>query len=256
MSPTLTGRRFIGRNALVTGAASGIGRSVVLRLAAEGASVLACDVDAAGLAETEKLATDSDGTVRTRVTDVRDPAECRAAVSAAVEAFGSLHVLGNVAGILRFNNVADVSEQEYRSMFAVNTDGYFFLCQAAVPHLLASHGNIVNIASNAGVMGGAYTVVYCMTKGAVVQLTRALAMEFLKKDLRVNAIAPGGTQTNIVRTAEFPADTDWELVGRYSLPKPLATPEQIAALFAFVASDEAANINGAILASDGGLTAG
>ncbi|MBL7493496.1 SDR family oxidoreductase [Frankia sp. AgB1.9] len=249
-------RRFEGRAALVTGAASGIGRAVALRLAAEGASVLACDVDAAGLETLDKERPEGAGPIVGRVTDVRDRSACFAAVEDAVAEFGRLDVLGNVAGILRTGHVTDVSEDEYRLMFAINTDAYFFFAQAAIPHLLATRGNIVNIASNSGLMGGAYTVLYCMTKGAVVQLTRALAMEFLKKKIRINAIAPGGTDTALVAATAFPDDVDYELIGRYMVPRRMAKPDDIAKLLAFVASDDGSNIHGAILSSDGGVTAG
>lgn len=187
---------------------------------------------------------------------MRESGECRAAVADAVAEFGRLDVLGNVAGILRTGHVTDVTEDEYRLLFAVNTDAYFFFAQAAIPHLLTTKGNIVNIASNSGLMGGAYTVLYCMTKGAVVQLTRALAMEFLKKKIRINAIAPGGTETALVAGTTFPDDVDYDLVGRYMVPRPMAKPDDIAKLFAFVASDDGRNIHGAILSTDGGVTAG
>jgi NAD(P)-dependent dehydrogenase (short-subunit alcohol dehydrogenase family) len=249
-------RRFEDRVALVTGAASGIGHAVALRLAAEGASVFACDIDAAGLDALAKEEPEGGGRIVTRVTDVRESGECRAAVADAVAEFGRLDVLGNVAGILRTGHVTDVTEDEYRLLFAVNTDAYFFFAQAAIPHLLTTKGNIVNIASNSGLMGGAYTVLYCMTKGAVVQLTRALAMEFLKKKIRINAIAPGGTETALVAATTFPDDVDYDLVGRYMVPRPMAKPDDIAKLFAFVASDDGRNIHGAILSTDGGVTAG
>src|SRR6195952_4972841 len=235
-SPTL---RFADRAALVTGAASGIGRAVAIRLASEGASVLAVDINEVGLAETLDLSKGLAGEVRTRVTDLRKRSECIAAVEATVEAYGHLHVVGNIAGVLEIAHITDVSEESYRNMFGVNADAYFFIAQAAIPHLLPTRGNIVNIASNSGLMGGAYTVAYCMTKGAVVQLTKALAMEFMKRKIRINAIAPGSTDTNIMQGVEFPEDAEWDLIMRYSTPhRRPATPAQIAGLFAFVASDD------------------
>ncbi|MGW0661710.1 SDR family NAD(P)-dependent oxidoreductase [Streptodolium elevatio] len=248
--------RFDGKTALVTGAGSGVGRATTLRLAAEGANVYALDINTDALAETAKLAGGLAGKVATRVTDVARRDECFAAVADCVAEFGGLDVLGNVAGIARAEHVLEVTEADYRRMMGVNTDGYFFMCQAAIPHLLERSGNIVNIASNAGVMGLAYSVVYTMSKGAVVQLTRSLAWEFIKTPLRVNAIAPGGIETNLVANYQMPADVDWDMVGRSTTPRPMAQPEDIASMFAYVASDEARNVHGAILNNDTGLTAG
>ena len=245
--------RFEGKVALLTGAASGIGRAVTQRLAAEGAAVLAVDVNADGLAETAATAGE---TVTTHVADVTDRAACFGAVDAAVGAHGRLDVLGNIAGIARAHHVTDVTEAEYRLMMGVNLDGPFFLAQAAIPHLLESAGNIVNIASNAGLMGQAYTVPYCMTKGGVVQLTRALAWEYIKEDLRVNAIAPGGTNTALAAGFSIPDDIDFELMMRYQTPRGMTEADDIASVFAFLASDEARSIHGAILSADFAVTAG
>lgn len=262
----MTRGRFDGKVALITGAGSGIGRAVTLRLAGEGAAVLAVDVDGARLDETVAAfasapagagsAGAAGGSVSPHVADVTSPDACRAAVAACVAAHGRLDVLGNVAGIARAEHVTDVTDEQYRLMMGVNTDACFFLAQAAIPHLLEAGGNIVNIASNAGLMGQAYTVVYCMSKGAVVQLTRALAMEYVKAPLRVNAIAPGGTNTALTRTFQIPPDIDGELMTRYSSSRPMAEPDDIASLFAYVASDEAHAIHGAILSADNGITAG
>jgi NAD(P)-dependent dehydrogenase (short-subunit alcohol dehydrogenase family) len=245
---------FEGKVALVTGAGSGIGRATALRLSSEGAKVLAHDVDEGRLKETNELA---GGGLLTRVGDVTDPDECKAAVAAAVGDYGQLDVLGNIAGIARGEHVTDVSVEQYRRMMGVNVDAYFFFCQAAIPHLLETGGNIVNIASNAGLMGQAYTVAYCMSKGAVVQLTKALAMEFAKKPLRVNAIAPGGVMTNLVTGYQMPSDDiDGDLFMRYAGFRDMVQPEEVADLFAYVASDRGKRIHGAILSIDNGVTAG
>ena len=248
--------RFKDKVALITGAGSGMGRAITLRLAGEGARVFAHDVNADALAETAKLAAGAGVSIETRVGDVTSVDECRATVAACIDAFGRLDVLGNVAGIARGEHFADVPEADYRRMMAINVDAYFFFAQAAIPHLLATEGNIVNIASNAGLMGQAYTVAYCMTKGAIVQMTRALAMEYAKTPLRVNAIAPGGTETTLTTTYQMPTDVDWELVGRYTGHRGMGSADDIAALFALVASDEGRSIHGAILSCDRGITAG
>jgi NAD(P)-dependent dehydrogenase (short-subunit alcohol dehydrogenase family) len=252
----MTEARFEGKAALITGAGSGIGRAVTLRLAAESGDVLAHDLNGDALAETAKLAADAGSTITTRTGDISSRDECIATVGAAVEQFGGLDVLGNVAGIARAEHFPEVEERAYRQMMGVNVDGCFFLAQAAIPHLLERNGNIVNIASNAGLMGQAYTVAYCMTKGAIVQFTRALAMEYAKAPLRVNAIAPGGVDTALSRNFEIPDGLDFELMARYTGFRSMGSADDIAAMFALVASDEGRSIHGAILSVDRGITAG
>jgi meso-butanediol dehydrogenase / (S,S)-butanediol dehydrogenase / diacetyl reductase len=245
--------RFAGRAAVVSGAGSGIGQAIALRLAAEGALVLGLDINDEALRHTQSLSADA---IDIRRCDLSNAGECRAAIDDAVARFGRLDILGNVAGIARGEHVGEVTEAAYRQMMGVNVDGYFFMAQAALPHLLHEGGVIINVASNAGLMGQAYSVVYCMTKGAVVQLTRALAMEYLKTPLRVVAIAPGGVDTGLIRGYQVPADVDWDLVMRYTGARGLAKPEDISSLFAYLASDEAKNIHGTVVSSDGGMTAG
>ena len=245
-------QRFAGKVALITGAGSGMGRATTIRLAEEGAAVLAVDIVADRLEETLGLAS---GTVSARTADVSQPETCTELVAAAVGEFGRLDVLGNVAGIYIAGHMTDMSVAEYRRLMGVNLDAYFFLAQAAIPHLLESNGNIVNIASNAGIQGVPYSVAYSMTKGGVVQFTRSLAVEFLKRPLRVNAIAPAGTNTNIAAGTQFPPDVDVDLARRMGGLRGLAEPEEVAALFAFLASEEARSITGAIYALDNGLTA-
>jgi NAD(P)-dependent dehydrogenase (short-subunit alcohol dehydrogenase family) len=230
--------RFEGKVALVTGAGSGIGRSVALRLASEGADVLAHDLNADALAETAKLVADAGSTITTRTGDISSRDECVATVAATVEQFGGLDVLGNIAGIARAEHFPDVEERAYRQMMGVNVDACFFLAQAAIPHLLERDGNIVNIASNAGLMG------------------QALAMEYAKAPLRVNAIAPGGVDTSLSRNFQIPDDVDFELMARYTGFRSMGSGDDIAAMFALVASDEGRSIHGAILSVDRGITAG
>jgi len=247
--------RFAGKAVLITGAGSGIGRATTIRLAAEGAGVFAHDVNAEGLAETAATVTDAGGTIHTRVGDVTARDECVETVAAAVEALGRLDVLGNVAGIAKSVHVTEMTERDYTLMVAVNMNAPFYFCQAAIPHLLESGGNIVNIASNAGIMGQAYTVAYCMTKGAIIQLTRSLAMEFAKANIRVNAIAPGGVNTALSTNFTIPDGIDFDLMTPYVGFRGMAEADEIAGLFSYLASDEAKSVHGATLSIDNGLTA-
>jgi NAD(P)-dependent dehydrogenase (short-subunit alcohol dehydrogenase family) len=244
--------RFDEKVALVTGAGSGIGRAVAVRLAAEGASVFAVDIDQPRLADTEAMAT---GAVVAYRADLGDADVCGAVVAECVARFGRLDVLGNIAGIYLAEHTPKMSREQYRRVMAVNLDAYFFLAQGAIPHLLETGGNIVNIASNAGLQGVPYSAAYCMSKGGVVQLTRSLAVEFLKTSLRVNAIAPAGTNTNIAASTTFPAGMDPDLAARMAGLRGLAEPEEVAALFSFLASAEARSITGAVYTLDNGLTA-
>jgi len=252
----LVAGRFDDKVALLTGAASGIGRATAVRLAAEGAQVLAVDVDHEGLATLAKEVTEAGGAIATRTGSIAERDECFAAVEQCVSEFGRIDVLGNIAGVSRAEHFTELSEDHYRLMMSVNVDGPFFLCQAAVPHLIESRGNIVNIASNAGLMGTAYTVAYSMTKGAVVQLTRSLAMELQKKKVRVNAIAPGGVVTGLTNAFHIPDGVDMDLMAPYMGFRGMGEPDDIASLFAFVASDDGKNMHGSILSSDTGITAG
>lgn len=250
--------RFDNKVALVTGAGSGMGRAIALRLATEGAVVVGADLNSEGVGETIGLLdADASGMIESHQLDVRDVEACRAAVAHVVDAHGQLDVLGNVAGVHpHLGPISDVDEAMFDLYIDVNLKGVFFLSQAAVPHLLESSGNIVNIASNAGLQGLAYCAAYCASKGGVVQLTKSMAMEFVKQSIRINAIAPGGTQTALVDTIDFSPDVDFDLVARYTSPRGLDSPDAIAALFAHVASAEAANMHGSIIVADSGLTAG
>lgn len=247
--------RFDGKIALLTGAASGVGKATAIRLASEGAKVFGLDINAEGMEDTKATVGAAGGEMTCRVTDIGSVEECHAAAAACVETYGGIDVLGNIAGIANQRHVHQVTEAEWDLMNNVNLKGMFFLTQAALPHILEREGNIVNIASNAASMGQAYLAPYCATKGAVAQLTRALAMEYVKQPIRINAIAPGGTDTAMNANYELAADTDFDLLQAAMGHRGFGQPEDIAALFAFLASDDAGNIHGSIINSDNGLTA-
>lgn len=248
-------RRLEGRCALVTGGAAGIGRATAIRFAQEGARVLICDLNEEGLKETAEAVRAAGGEVTTRKTNVADADDCAAGVQAAVDALGALDILANVAGVALHGHAVDTPIDGWDRTLAVNLSGVFYMCRAALPHLLERHGNIVNVASSAGLVGVPYSVAYCASKGGVVQLTRALAVEFSQRRVRVNCVCPGGVRTEMVKGFVPPEDADMKLLSGMQLMPRLARPEEIAAAIAYLASDEARYVTGTALAIDGGQTA-
>ena len=243
------GHRFTGKVALVTGAASGIGRATVSRLVEEGARVLAADVSADALAAVRDELGDA---VTTEVADVSDPAQVAAMVAAAVAVDGHLDVVCNIAGILRFNNLADVTLDEWNRVLAVNLTGTFLVCQAAMPHLIESGGNIVNTASTAALSGHPWTAAYSASKGGVLAFSTGLAIEFGKQGVRTNVVAPGSIETPIQNEFFFPEGADHSLLRRIMAFDRARGPEHVASVIAFAASDDAAHMCGSVLRCDGG----
>ncbi|HEX7095775.1 MAG TPA: SDR family NAD(P)-dependent oxidoreductase [Acidimicrobiales bacterium] len=245
--------RFEGRVALVTGAGGGIGRATAERLAREGATVLCADLDgdaasraAAGLgARGSAIAC-----------DVTDAGSCRAAVDAAVERHGRLDVLVNVAGVGSFKPTADLTLDEWNRTLAVNLTGTFLMSQQALGALLDARGTIVNMASVAGLRATPYNAAYCASKGGVVMLTKAMAVEFGRAGLRVNCVCPSAVDTPFLENFAWPEGSDLSLFARTaSVIERRCTPEEVAAVVAFLASDDAAMITGAAYLVDGGATA-
>ncbi len=245
--------RFDGRVALVTGAGGGIGRACVARLNAEGATVVAADVDESAAQATGAAV---GGSTVARVLDVTDPASCAAAVAAAVDTYGRLDVLVNVAGVGGFAPTGDVSLDDWNRTIAVNLTGTFLMSQAALAPLLDGGGAIVNLASVAGVRGVPYNAAYCASKGGVVMLTKSMAVEFGRHGLRVNCVCPGMVDTGFLSTFEFTDDMDMSLFARGASVIPGAmSPDVVAAAVAYLASRDASSVTGAAMMLDGGATA-
>jgi NAD(P)-dependent dehydrogenase (short-subunit alcohol dehydrogenase family) len=250
------GRRYQDRVALVTGAASGIGRATALRLGAEGASVWCADINGEGAADTAKVIADHGGAAQASQIDVTDVGACTQLVADVVAAFGQLDVLCNIAGIGGSRHTHEETPERFNAMLAVNTAGPFYLSQAALPHLLERKGNIVNLASTAGIIGQAYCAAYCASKHALVGVTKAMAIEYGRKGLRVNAVCPGGVNTGILASFAPPEGGSMSLISRQFLTNEMQEPESVAALVAYVGSDEAYYVNGAVLPVDAGTTTG
>jgi len=251
------GETFAGRRILVTGASSGLGAAAVRRFAAGGGQVYAASRDQDGLAQVAASCTDLPGEVRFGPLDVASPDDCRAAVAGAVDAFGGLDVLVDNAGRHDFRRTTEVTDEQWSHDIAVNLSGAFFLSQAAIPHLLeGTNGNIVNVASVAGVMGEAYSAAYTAAKHGIVGLTKALAVEYLKTSLRVNCVCPGGMDTPQAHTIEVPDGADWELIMRVAAQRGFMAADDVAAVITFLASDDAKAVHGSIQVVDYGKTAG
>ncbi len=240
--------------ALVTGAGSGIGRAIARRLAGDGYRVAVNDVDPTAAA---RAAAEIGGVPI--VADVGDRAAVGRMVAEAVGALGTLDLLVNNAGVCRLGAIAEFPEADWRATFRVNVDGVFFCCQAVLPHMARQgRGNIVNIASWSGKSGAAYFGPYCASKFAVVGLTQSLAREAAGQGIRVNAVCPGivaGTGMRAGVDAQARAvgrPTGAERVGLIPLGR-LAEPEDIAAVVAFLASDEARYMTGQAINVTGGL---
>ncbi len=248
-------QRFADRSVLITGAGSGIGRATAERLAAEGALLTLSDVNAAGLEETAATCREIGATVIESVSDVADEAAVGALVGGAVAEFGRLDVLVNVAGILQFKDFRLTTLEDFQRIIGVNLTGTFLTCRDAMPHLLESQGNIVNITSTAALAGHPWTSSYSASKGGVLALTLTLAVEFGKQGVRCNAVAPGSINTPIQNAFELPEGADPKLLHRIMPLDKMRGPENIAGAVAFLGSDDAAHVNGEVLRVDGGTLA-
>ena len=250
--------RLEGKVAVITGAGSGMGREACLVFAGEGARIVAIDLDPAALATTASMVDDGGDAITVFEADVSDEPQVREAIRSAVDRFGGLHILYNNAGVLwrdRDLGVLDTDEAIWDRVMAINLKGMVWICKHGIPELIrAGGGAVVNIGSVSALLGDTVPQdAYTASKGAVISLTRSLAVQFAAQSVRANCIHPGFVETPMqtVRTS----DPAWVEAARAAIPLGrLGTPRDVVNAALFLASDEASYITGTELVVDGGTT--
>jgi NAD(P)-dependent dehydrogenase (short-subunit alcohol dehydrogenase family) len=254
----ITPGRYKGQVAIVTGAGSGIGRATARRLAAEGAAVACLDLAEEAITvvaeEINEEAAVAGGRAIALRCDVTDEAGVADAVARSTTELGQVTNLCNIAGIGGFAHTPEQSLSGWDKIIAVNLTGTFLMCRAVLPQMIEHGGAIVNTVSTAGVIGQPYSAAYCASKGGVKMLTKALAVEYMARGVRVNGVAPGGVDTPIIHNFGPPPDADFKLIERLMTPIGYAYPHEIAGAFAYLGSHEADYVTGAIFSIDGAIS--
>ncbi|WP_106400508.1 SDR family NAD(P)-dependent oxidoreductase [Actinocorallia populi] len=252
-------KRYADRRVLVTGAASGIGRAIVLRLLAEGGRVVAVDVAKEGLEETARLATEAGngGRLVTDVIDISDETAVNEGVATAITGLGGLDVLVNAAGMLRGAHTHECELDLWNRVIGINLTGTFLMTRAALPALLESgRGVVVNFSSTSAQFGHPYMAAYSASKGGILSFTHSIAQEYAKQGLRAVNIMPGGVSSGITNNIAslVPEDVDWNLFLKLNavIGQGFGRPEDIAGVVAMVGSDDGAFITGTEIRVDGG----
>jgi NAD(P)-dependent dehydrogenase (short-subunit alcohol dehydrogenase family) len=248
--------RFSGKSVLVTGAGSGIGRATAIAFAAEGADVIACDVDDAGGEATVATIRKAGSQAEFFHADVSRSADCVAMVERAVSRFGGLDIAFNNAGInIPVAPIADIDEAVWQRIVGINLTGVFLAMKAEVPAMLRRGGGaIINTASVGGLIGTAGVTAYCATKHGVVGLTKSAALDYIKDKIRINAICPGGTRTAMLEEWFKHPEVEKAAIAGTPIGR-MADPAEIARSVLYLASDESSFMVGHSLVVDGGLTA-
>ncbi len=249
-----------GKAALITGGAAGIGRATALLCAQAGAAVAVVDLDAEGGQVVAEHIKDQGGVALFQHADVTDAQACRKAVRRAHAAFGRLDVLVNSAGVIRRATVVETPEEDWDWVLAVNLKSVYLLSRLVVPIMVEQGGGgIVNVASGWGLVGGPRAAAYCASKGGVVQLTRAMAIDHGPQGIRVNCVCPGDTDTAMLRREARDLGESEEQFLQEAAQRPLGRlgrPEEIAEAILYLASEAASYVTGAALVVDGGGLAG
>ena len=249
--------RLQGKSALVTGAGSGIGRAAALLFAREGAKVAVAGRRPDPLNETVRLIRESGGVAIAVPADLADPSQAESAVGRALEEFGELRILFNNHGTFEPGSVLRTAPEIWDRVLANNLRSVYLASRAAVPGMSRTGGSIINNASTLGLVGMTDAAAYCAAKGGVIQLTRAMALDHARDGIRVNAICPGVVDTPLWRARRDPEGKALERA-EYDRLHPwgrMGTPQDVAALALYLASDESEWMTGSIITLDGGLTA-
>ena len=249
--------RLEGRVAVISGAGRGIGAAIARAFSDEGAAVQCLDIDAAGAAAVASGIRDAGGRAQDSHCDVRDSDSVRAGVDAAVDAFGRLDiVVADAAAVTPTATVDALAEADWREALDVNLTGAFLLCKHAMPYLRAQQsGSVILVASQLGSVAWDGQSAYCATKGALIQLAKAMALDHAPEGIRVNTLSPGGTATERIGKRFGSAQRAEALWGPMHPVGRLGRPEEIAAGAVYLASDESSFMTGADLLIDGGYTA-
>ncbi len=248
-------KRFASKVVLITGAASGIGRAAAERIGSEGGRVFCVDVNAEPLADVVAKVDEVGGEGAAHVCDVTDVDACRATVAACLERFGRLDSLVNMAGIIQMGHTETFPPEMWKKVIDVNLSGHFYMCQAALPSLLEAKGNIVNAASSICFRATPYAAAYAASKGGILAMTRMLSVEYGKRGLRANCVAPGSIKTPMAAPAGIPEDADYDIIMRSMALTGPSGPEVIAAAIAYLASDDAHHVTGEHILVDGATCA-
>ncbi len=250
--------RLKNKIALITGAGSGIGRATAQCFAAEGATVIAADINETEAIATQEAIAKAGGKCLALAVDVSQEGRVKEAIAKTVSSFGCLDIMHNNAGISIVKPTIETTEADLDRLIGINFKGVFFGCKHAIAQMLEQKGGvIINTASELGVVGQPLYSAYCGTKGAVIALTRALAAEWADRGIRVNALCPGPVDTQMLRS-EFELSPEPQAEAQTAIASipagRLGTPEEIARVALFLASNDAQFVNGAAVLADGGKT--
>jgi NAD(P)-dependent dehydrogenase (short-subunit alcohol dehydrogenase family) len=256
----MSGTQLGGKTALITGGAGGIGRATALLFASQGAAVGIVDLNQEKGQEVAREISTAGGRAIFERADVTRAADCRRVLERIVHEFGGIHILFNNAGIIRRASILEISEEDWDAVMAVNVKSIFLMSREVIPIMArAEGGSIINTASGWGLAGGPRAVAYCASKGAVVLLTKAMAIDHGRQKIRVNCICPGDTDTAMLRdeARQLGEAEDHFLAGSANRPLGrVGKPEEIATTVLYLASDAASFVTGAAVVVDGGGLAG